>query len=1185
MGHWTLSFLGYPQVSHRNLPAKFPTRKSLALLCYLAVEAAPVSRARLMTLLWPDSDTKRGRTALRTTLTQLRDALSGGLNSPETFVLSEGDTLHLNPQWDVSIDTRMLEAGLVAAQHYARSGGRALEQRAALEQAVAAYRGDFLEGFSLSDAPEFDDWASLQRETQHRNLSRVFDQFSRLLLNGGEFAQGIEIAQRWVRHDALNESAHRRLIQLRMAIGDRSGALRAYQDCRTTLMSELNAEPSPETQTLADYARAQQPAPEQEEAGPGPGLTSSPRKLPLVGRAVEHTRLIDAYRSAQRGEPQMVVVTGMSGIGKTRLAREFSGWAVARGAAILRGKAFDMTFNQPYQVWIDALRQHLAQPGGQATVDGLEYPWQMQLARLVPELAQVAATAGQAASQAGEQGLPYAAAATESPIHLYEAVFRFTHALVQKRPLVILFDDMQWADTASLDMLQYVSYRWAEMQRPILVVATVRTDDLPALQERLDTLKKHLGVAVLALQPLAPEDTTRLVQSFIGQFDVTHGAAEPDTQRFATQIHQDTAGHPLFLVETLAALVENDAAPTPATARIGDIGDTLTRWQTRLQNWIAPGVAEIIQSRLLRLTAPSHKLLNALSVAGQDGSFDVCYQTAGLDEEEALSLLDELKARGIVRETTASGRLSFTHDKIREVVYAGLSSARRRALHRRAGDVLIQNTRDCQDECASVIAGHFDAAGDDRAIEYFQRAGEAATQVYAYVDAARYLDRAAALLRQWPLLATGAMAQARPRIIALYTTQAGVHTQLADYAGSAQACQELEAFGRAWGDDKLVLNMLLWRASQLAMPSAKTDLAEARRLTQESLPLAQALRLPHEEANARMTLSRVACWQADFAGAMQQGEAALEILRHSPERQMEAYALNDLALVCIFNDQLDAARQYQQRSLKHWRNLAKPSMLVHNLCMAMLLATRHGCYTETLAYFDEAQAICERTASEWAHLNSIANAGMAHFELGMPERALALMEEAVQGARRHHLVLLMILAGVDLADIYRALGMPERAKELLLEIDSLAHNALPAWRLLVLAALARLSVQQCALDEAREQIDAGCALLAGGLVLPMARIPFEMARAELALAEGRFQAALGHCQAVIADCRERDVRHPLPQALLLYGRALRAQGDSQAALDALNEARAEAEEMGAQWRLRHIVSELAGFEAHTKPNG
>ena len=1165
MSHWILSFLGYPLIQHNELPAKFATRKSLALLCYLAVEAVPVSRARLMTLFWPESDTKRGRTALRTTLTQLRDALSGGTTSPETFVLSEGDMLSLNPQWEVSIDTRILGAGSAAAQQYARSGGHALEQRAALEQAVAAYRNDFLDGFSLSDAPEFDDWASLQRETHHRNLSKVFDQLSRLLLNGGEFARGVEIAQRWVHHDGLNESAHRRLIQLYMAMGNRSGALLAYQNCQALLRRELNAEPTPETQTLIAHARTQSLLPEQERAGSSHTLL--PGTLPLVGRAIEHNRLIDAYRSAQRGEPQVSIIGGISGIGKTRLAREFSGWAASRGSSILRGKAFDITFNQPYQIWIDALRQYLTQPEGHTTVKGLEHPWQMQLARLAPELAEYD----------NEQSEPYDGGATESPIHLYEAVFQFTRALAQKQqPLVILFDDVQWADTASLDMLQYVGYRWAETQQPILVAATMRTDDLPALQGRLNALKQHLNVTFVALQPLAPEDTARLVQSFVEQFNTTQHPAQPNTQPFAAQLYKDTAGHPLFLVETLAALLGNDAAPTPV-----NLDATLTRWQTRLQNWIAPGVAEIIQSRLLRLTAPSHKLVNALAVTGQDSSFDVCYQTAGLDEEEALSQLDELKARGVLREI-AGGKLSFTHDKIREVVYAGLSSARRRSLHRRAGEVLIQHTHHCQDECVSLIAGHLDAADDKRAIEYFQLAGEAATQVHAYVDAARYLDRAVALLRQWHLPASQTTAQTRQRLIALYTTQAGVHTQLADYAASAQACKELETLARAWGDDGLVLNMMIWRASQLTVPSAETDLAEAKRLSQESLSLAQTLRLPHEEANALLNLSRVACWQADFASAVQKGEAALGILRRVPDSQIEAYALNDLALVCIFNDQLDVSHQYQQRGLRLWRNLTKPSMLVNNLCIAMFLSTRQGCYKETLAYFEEAQAICERTGSEWAHLNSIANAGVAHFELGMPERALALMEEAIQGTRQHHLVLLMILAGVDLADLYRTLGKPERARELLLELDQLAQSSLPAWRLLVLAALARISVQQCRFDEARQYIGAGRTLLAGGPMLPMAHIPFETACAELALAGDRLPVAFEYSQANVTECRERGLRHYLPQALLLHGRILRAQGNPQAALDVLNLARAETEAIGAQWRLQQVLSELRELETQIK---
>jgi DNA-binding SARP family transcriptional activator len=1174
MRHLKLTLLGAPQVWVDGRPAKFVTRKSLALLCYLVTEAVPVSRASLIALLWPDSDNKRGRTALRTALTHLRDAVGDSdTDSAQPLVLADGDALRLNPHTVLSLDTHAVATALCATVPSVRHTQHMSDARVWLESAVASYRGDFLSGFSLSDAPAFDDWASLQREHWHLQLSRVDDLLSRLLLDGGEFARGIDIAQGWVQHDPLNESAHRRLMQLCMATGDRTGALHAYANCQAVLGRELNADPSEETQALMMQARAQAALPEQDDVRPS--RTSVLQTLPLIGRAAEHNRLIDAYRAARGGEPQAIILVGEPGIGKTRLAREFCGWATSRGTRILRGSAFNLRFNPPYQIWINALRQQLLHVESRQAVRSLQPTWQTQLVRLMPELTDLVTEVESAGQSLGVNDV----GDVDARLNLYEAVYHFINALLrlENQALVIHFDDLQWADAASLDLLHYIGHRWTETQSPILVIATVRTDDAPMLREQLDALKHRLKVTTIELGALTPEDTTRLVQSLIERTDAQHPVIPPNQplgmHAFATQLFKDTSGHPLYLVETLRSLLERHAHPDLTAIS----GDDLARWQTTLEGWTAPGVVELIQSRLGRLPQHGQALLNALAVVGQEAQFETCCATSGLAEDEALAMLDEVKARGIVRESF-NGSVSFTHDKIREVVYRALGSARRHSLHRQTGEVLIRQRGQHPDDMALRIAHHFDAAEDDRALDYFQLAGEAALRVHAHAEAARHFDRAVAWLHQQPLAGT-LTADTKAKIIRLYFAKAGVHTQMADYRASAQACKALEAWAREWGDDALALSMMIWRAGQLAVTLTQPDLAEAERLATEALPLAQAAGRRGDEVTALLALTRVAGWRCDFASMRRYGLAALDVLKRSPDPQSEAYALNDLAMYSLFANDFGTAERYQRRALGLWRGLDKPATLVNNLCIAMLVAIRTGRYADASSLFEEAQAISRRMDSEWAHLNSTTHIGAVYLEQGQHARAMAALEEAVAGTRRLSLPVLFILSRVDLANAYGGLGQAEHALPLLAEAIQVAGDALPMWRLLVIAARVRAAVQLGDLSGARAYARDGHTALTLGPTLPLARIAFDMALAELYLAGGQLADAIEHSQAAVDACRLDGLRQYLPQALLLNSQGLRAHGATGEARDVLNQARAEAEAIGAQWSLQQVLAAMTAMDA------
>ena len=322
MARLAMFLLGPPRLERDGVPLQFDTRKILALGAYVAM-AGPVSREGLMAMLWPELEPRRAQAVLRRDLSLLKKALEG------EWLVIDRQEIGTDPEADFWLDVSDFRRLVQASSSHGHAAEEACPQcLGELEEAVALYRGDFLEGLTLRDSVAFDDWQFFEAETLRQELATALDRLVRghlaLTPFGGAGPSNPQAAlphaRRRLALDPLHEPAHRQLMALYAQTGQRSAALRQYRECARILDEELGLAPDAETTALYEQIRAGLPAAGGElwsMPGPGAGHNLPAQATPLVGRKQE----VEEVR-ARLQDPacRLLTLLGQGGVGKTRLA-------------------------------------------------------------------------------------------------------------------------------------------------------------------------------------------------------------------------------------------------------------------------------------------------------------------------------------------------------------------------------------------------------------------------------------------------------------------------------------------------------------------------------------------------------------------------------------------------------------------------------------------------------------------------------------------------------------------------------------------------------------------------------------------------------------------------------------------------------------------------------------------------
>jgi DNA-binding SARP family transcriptional activator len=848
-----VSLLGPPRVERDKALVVFETRKAMAMLAILAVSGRGRTRDALVELFWPESDPDHGRAALRRTLSDLR----GGIGAE--LVETTSDQVRLVTGPDLSVDVDRF---------------RDLCARGELGQAVELCRGDFLEGLAVRNAPDFEDWVELENEDLRRQLVGALEGLTGERENAGDLLGATAAARRWLSIDPLHEPAHRALIRLYAARGDRAAAIEQYRTCVRTLSRELGVPPLRETTRLYEaVSRGTFVTETVPEASAEVSASPGPPPLPFVGRAAQLREARGVY-GALAGDGAVVLVEGEAGIGKTRLADELLGWVRRRGGRVLAGRAYEEERYLAYSPVVEALRQRLREDD--EWLETLDDRTRGEAARLVPELASGTSAVGALRGPGAE---------TRFLSALWDVLVAATAG---PRPGALLLDDVHWADDATLALLSYGLRRLAG--RPFLLVLTWRTPHDHALRRRVTAVTRSGAGVTLRLDRLAEEDVDTLLH-----------AAQPAAEAFdAASLWGQTEGVPLMVVEYLRGPAAEGGRSVPT------------------------GVRDVLEERLDPVSETGRQVLSAAAVIGRAFDLETVRAVSGRTEEETVTAVEEVVRRGLVTEDEHG--YDFAHHLLRETVYDTTSLARRRLLHGRAAEVPGMP--------AATAARHLQLAGRDAAAaEAYRAAGEQARAVFANAEALDHFRAALALghpdqaglhtaigdLQTVLGDYTGALASLETAAATCRPDElAGVEQRLGrlQYRRGeyAQARARLEAALAAAPTEDLAGRAGILVDLSLAAESCG-DVARAEALAAEARAGAEAAGETSAVCQALNRLGMLATAHGDLAGAVDRLVRCCRLAEQIGDEELHAAALNNLALAYRARGDLDDAVRHTQEAL------------------------------------------------------------------------------------------------------------------------------------------------------------------------------------------------------------------------------------------------------------------------------
>jgi DNA-binding SARP family transcriptional activator len=970
-----------------------------------------MSRDDLIEILWPATAPQAGASNLRLLVHLLRQALAREESAPEgresrcSAIVTHGGWVALNPDWTWEVDLDRFEQLALSEE---------LQDR---ENAAALWRGQPL--------PEdrYDDWSLPIRQ----RIERVYRDLCLGLARNGRHLGSPQRAVQWLErildHDPLDEEALQELLSLLADMGRRTEALQRYRHFERRLDEELDLRPTQETFAVVTGLHA--PDGYAEDAGftsslqlervdlgnhivplipsypfpSSPSLVGRGAQLGLLLHALATRRTGDSSRHGGRRGPLLLLVEAEAGLGKSRLLGEVARSAREEGMLTLAGGCYEQEGSIPYGPMHDALLDYLRrQP--RPLLDAQLADRLPALARVIPE-----------AEAQGTGAAPLSSAEGEGErLRLFSAIASVLEGISRDIPLVLLLDDLHWADDASLQLLHFL-HRQPTLSRACIVGA-YRAEEVvegSLLAQLAIEVRAMESGHVLSLPPLQEADLTVLLEDQLG------GRC---SERLARAVSSRSAGNPFFAVQIVRLLQQE-----------GRIGSEQGVWDVQAD---APfdlpeTVREVVARRLRRLDRVEREALMLAAVLGREVHYPALESMwRGTEDDLFLALDGAVGSR--VLSATESGYV-FRHPVLWEVVYQRIPTHRRPSLHRRAALALEAVYGDHADDHAAELAWHALATGDrERTLHYSLRAGDCARAAFAHeeaeghyraalpfargVEEAEILEKLGAVLR-----ATGRYDEAVSVLEQAAVTHQGTNhlERLGHVAAEIARVHALRAtpdqgIARLRG----MLELFTGHAPSPALAQLYLSLTELSYLVgdyREQLAAAKQARAMARELGEDRLAAHAEVAQGDALGNLGKLHSARRVLEGAiPRLEIAgdidtcAFALSVAAWLSLDLGEFERSRSSVERALA----LAEQCGMRAEIEMAELTLGRTllflGHWTQARDIFERAVTMHDAADWSWGAAHRLFCLGEVDLLEGKLEAASRHLEECVEAARaRGHL--------------------------------------------------------------------------------------------------------------------------------------------------------------------------------------
>ncbi len=635
-----------------------------------------------------------------------------------------------------------------------------------------------------------------------------------------------------------------------------------------------------------------------------------------------------------------------------------------------------------------------------------------------------------------------------TPFGPFAAVTTLVERLAARKPLLLVLDDLHWADRSSLRLLRQLAA--SETLGRVLIVGTYRDTELPdrhPLVETLASLERDRPAVRVSLRGLDTSELTTLVTAWRG--------IELPAETIGA-IQREAGGNPFFMKQLVQHLEELRELQAPPPGRGFSI---------------PAGLRDVIVKRVARLPGEAGRILKIAALISREFELGLLQPVAGLPEEQLLDLLDAAVQAGILVEVADSpGRYSFAHDLLRTTLEQELTATRRAHLHAQIGEAIEREHRDDLDRHADELARHFAAAGAaeaERALVYSLRASEQATARLAYDEAAAYITTALSLREREPRRDD----RERAELLALLGT---AQTRAGDHAAARAAFHEAAELSAAAGAWPLLAHTVLgygggagFGGVWVTFAAVDEELVRLLELALAACPAGDS----HERVRLLGRLAQALYWSPEAERALMLSEEALTIARRLGDPAALAYALDSRHVVLWGPDHLDECRALADEMLQLGRELGDPDIQLEALAWLITDALER----DPIEVVDEFIAEHARIAAELRqpyHLwyTEVTRAMRAHLD-GRFDEAAELCEKAYAYGRQSHTANALQVYFVQTLFLRLDLGTVDELIEQLQEY--VVASPLAAWRAGLALGLAGLERREEALEQVARFAEGG----------------------------------------------------------------------------------------------------------------